>query len=368
MKFFLFLAFVLLLFGVLIWNAGRQAFLTVRAFFPGCKATSFAIVYSATVSALLLLFFLSHSVLPRPLVTVTWYAMGFFVYFLMIFNLLAVVSIAERLLPRLTHLRSVAGSVAFLLLITVFLYGSIHAGKVKLKNYSVSLGKDAPSMKAVLISDLHLGSTLGEKRLTKIRDTVLREKPDVLLIAGDIFDGDFDAVQNPERLKEIFREMEPPMGTFACLGNHDAGSSLPQMLSFLKEANVTLLNDEAVTLENQVVIAGRRDSSPIGATNEKRKPLTLPEGDGPVILLDHQPGNLAEYGSEIDLVLCGHTHKGQMFPFGFITDALFEVDYGYYQRSPDSPQVIVSSGVGFWGPPLRVASDCEIVSIEINPQ
>lgn len=367
MKFYLFLALTVFLFGLLIGNAGREAFLSLRAFFPKIKKRAFSYSYAGAVGFLILIFFLSRSVLPQAAILVTWYLWGFFAYFLMIFNLLSLITLAAKVFSKADAFRIVGGVAAFVLLITVFLYGIIHARNLKIKEYSVSLGENTPCVKAALISDLHLGTQVGEKRLTQVRDAIISQKPDVLLIAGDVFDGNFYDVQSPERLKALFLEMRPPMGTFACLGNHDAGKTTPEMLRFLEEAGITLLADEAVTLPNGIVIAGRRDSSPIGGNTEKRIPLSLPESDAPVIVLDHQPSNLSEYGSEADLVLCGHTHKGQIFPIGLITDALFEVDYGYYRRSPDSPQVIVTSGVGFWGPPMRVGSDCEAVFIDIKP-
>ena len=112
-------------------------------------------------------------------------------------------------------------------------------------------------------------------------------------------------------------------------------------------------------------MAGRKDSFPIGGQGDKREKLTLPAkaGELPVIVMDHQPGNIRDYGEETDLILCGHTHQGQMFPFNLITNAVFDVDYGYYRASDDSPQVIVTSGAGTWGPPQRVATDNEVAEI-----
>lgn len=86
----------------------------------------------------------------------------------------------------------------------------------------------------------------------------------------------------------------------------------------------------------------------------------------PVIVMDHQPANMIEYGNEVDLILSGHTHQGQIFPANLITNAMFTVDYGYYQKDKDSPQVIVTSGVGTWGPPLRIGTNSEIVQITIE--
>ena len=118
-------------------------------------------------------------------------------------------------------------------------------------------------------------------------------------------------------------------------------------------------------IDSRFVLAGRKDSFPIGGQGERRGSLELPERteDLPVIVMDHQPGNIRDYGKETDLILCGHTHKGQMFPFNLITDAVFDVDYGYYRASVDSPQVIVTSGAGTWGPPQRVATDNDVAEI-----
>ena len=139
------------------------------------------------------------------------------------------------------------------------------------------------------------------------------------------------------------------------------------MLDFLDGAGIRVLMDEAVVIDQRFVLAGRRDSFPIGAHGDSRKNLEgLPDDKSlPVIVLDHQPGNIDEYGNEADLILCGHTHQGQMFPFNLITNAVFDVDYGYYRAGETTPQVIVTSGAGTWGPPLRVATDNEVVEINL---
>jgi len=86
----------------------------------------------------------------------------------------------------------------------------------------------------------------------------------------------------------------------------------------------------------------------------------------PVIVLDHNPANIAEYTTEADLILSGHTHKGQIFPANLFTKWMYTVDYGYYQEKEGFPHVIVTSGVGVWGMPMRIGTDCEIVSIKIT--
>ena len=82
--------------------------------------------------------------------------------------------------------------------------------------------------------------------------------------------------------------------------------------------------------------------------------------------MDHNPGYIGEYGDKADLILCGHTHEGQIFPGNIITDLMYEADYGYYRRDEKSPHVIVSSGVGTWGLPVRVGTQSEVVIITLE--
>ena len=119
-----------------------------------------------------------------------------------------------------------------------------------------------------------------------------------------------------------------------------------------------------------MVLVGRLDGSPIGGYGtQKRKELSefLKNEDKtlPVVVLDHNPGKIHTYTNEADLILCGHTHKGQLFPASFVTNAMYTVDYGYYQKDSQSPHVIVTSGIGYWGMPMRVGTNSEIVSIKI---
>ena len=96
--------------------------------------------------------------------------------------------------------------------------------------------------------------------------------------------------------------------------------------------------------------------------------FTRPDNNLPVVVMDHNPANVDAYSDEVDLILSGHTHKGQIFPGSLITNQMFSVDYGYYRKDAQSPHVVVTSGVGYWGMPLRVGTDCEIVSIRLISQ
>ena len=143
------------------------------------------------------------------------------------------------------------------------------------------------------------------------------------------------------------------------------------MITFLERSNIKLLNDEYEIIDERLVLLGRVDPSPIGGFDElKRKDVTeiiaSLDANMPIVVMDHTPSNIEQYGEEVDLVLAGHTHRGQIFPGNLITNAVFEVDYGHYQKDAASPHVIVTSGVGTWGMPMRVGSNNEIVSINLH--
>lgn len=134
---------------------------------------------------------------------------------------------------------------------------------------------------------------------------------------------------------------------------------------------IKLLNDEYVIIDERLALFGRVDASPIGGFGElKRKDITeeiaSTDTNMPIVVMDHTPINLEQYDENVDLVLAGHTHRGQIFPGNLITNAIFVVDYGHYQKDATSPHIIVTSGVGTWGMPMRVGSNNEIVSINLH--
>ena len=133
----------------------------------------------------------------------------------------------------------------------------------------------------------------------------------------------------------------------------------------------TLLADEYAVIDNRLVLAGRLDASPIGGFDGRRRaPLEsvlagAPEGL-PVVVMDHNPAGASSYGSGVSLVLSGHTLKGQVFPGGLITGMMYDVDHGHWQKDAAAPHVIVTSGVGTWGMPMRVGTDSEVVTIRLH--
>ena len=220
----------------------------------------------------------------------------------------------------------------------------------------------------VMISDIHLGTVGCEGRLESIVKEINSQKPDVVCIAGDLFDSSMDLLSDPEKAIENLKKIESTYGVYACFGNHDAGDTFTQMSDFLEKANINILNDQYTVIDERLILAGRLDKSAIGGRDIKRKALSKIEGDNdlPVVVMDHNPANYSDYSSDVDLILSGHTHKGQIFPVNLVTDILYEVDYGYYRKDSKSPQIIVTSGIGYWGMPMRVGTDSELVVINFE--
>lgn len=305
------------------------------------------------------------------------YCMGVMLY-LLLFTVLADLLL---LIPRLRKFSFtmhplfsgyITVGVLLLTLITCS-YGFINARQIDHVSYEIQLEnkKDISDLNVIMISDLHLGAIGSESRLEKTVSEINAQEPDLVCIAGDFFDTDFAAIQDPEKALKTLKEIHATYGVYACLGNHDGGETYAQMVEYLEQANIQLLDDAYTVIDDRLVLVGRLDASAIGGYgDQKRKSLEdffiREDAALPVIVLDHNPANIHEYSTEADLILCGHTHKGQLFPGNIFTKLMYTVAYGYYQKDSQSPQVIVSSGVGSWGMPMRVGTNCEVVTIHFS--
>ena len=377
----IFVLIIFILLALLTYYIASRLHRGALSFFPNARfGISLSIV---SVLTIFLLISFARSVLPIPKgVNQIWgivggYCMGIYLYlflYTVIIDLISLIFRASKL--AITRHRFFNGITAGLVLFCTFatcLYGTINAHYIDTVSYKISLEDkaDISDLNIVLISDLHLGAVHSESRLDNIVDKINTLKPDVVCIAGDFFDTDFASVQNPESAIQTLKKIRSTFGTYACFGNHDGGRTYKQMENFLEKADIKLLSDEYTVIDNRLVLVGRMDSHPIGGYGkEQRKKLSqffMPiDSSMPVIVMDHNPANINEYGKEADVILCGHTHRGQLFPGSLITDSIYDVDYGYYQKDKNSPQVVVTSGIGYWGIPMRVGTNCEVVCLSIK--
>jgi predicted MPP superfamily phosphohydrolase len=251
--------------------------------------------------------------------------------------------------------------------------GTWNAWNPIVRKYEISIPKAAGERKQLRIavaSDLHLGSIVRNKHLQRLVTLVKGLKPDLILLPGDILDDDIEPFIR-HQMSEQMRELTAPLGTFAILGNHEyIGGKIEEFVKQMKAIDIEVLMDRSVKIADSFYVIGRKDHSADrfgGAASRKGIETLLEEVDTtlPLILMDHQPYHLELAAAQgIDLQLSGHTHRGQMAPFHWITKRLYELDWGYLKKG--NMHTIVSSGFGTWGPPIRLGSRSEIIEIIIQ--
>lgn len=225
-----------------------------------------------------------------------------------------------------------------------------------------------PLVKIVAASDIHLGSIISNGRLERFVKMVNEQKPDIILLAGDIFDEDLGPIIRNDMGQQLAK-LSAPLGVFAITGNHEYIGGVTAAVEYMENHNITVLRDTFITVGNMLTIVGRDDKQAKTMGGEQRKELVeIVRGIDAnlfTVLLDHQPYNLQNaVENGIDLQISGHTHHGQMFPLNLITRAIFEVSKGY--KRIDDTHIYVSTGFGTWGPPVRVGNRPEIVVFEIS--
>ena len=280
------------------------------------------------------------------------------------------------------------GAFAILLIAGISGYGIYHAGDIRVRNEEITIAKDFPEreLNIVLLADFHLGYNVGLRQVERVVELVNAEPADLICIAGDIFDNDYAAIRQPEEIADALAKMKSRYGTYACFGNHDvkepilAGFTFPskekqtedtRFLEFFERAGIRLLQDEGVMIDNAFSLFGRKDPFKMRKMGETRKPpAELLEGadhEKPVLVMDHQPKQLDELADAgVDLDLSGHTHNGQLFPVNLFLGMYWKNPYGILQRG--GMFSCVTSGVGVWGPAMRVGTDSEIMRITVHFQ
>lgn len=367
---------VTLLYSGASYYVGQKLFHWMGQLFPSINSLLFTVIYSVIAITLMSMFIPFSGSMKHITNLLGSHWMGIFVYLLLFFGFLDFIFLVLKWMNvDVTPTMQFYGGLTVMLLTIGFVsYGLYNATQIKQVAYDIELKETtaASGMKIILISDLHLGAVNSEKRLEDMVAQINALEPDLICVVGDIFNDYYGAIQKPEHAIATLQKMKATYGVYGSLGNHDGGNTFGQMIDFLERSNIQLLNDDYTVIDNRLILVGRIDPSPIGggygeiarsSVDELFKEMnpTLP-----VVVMDHTPSNLGQYEEEVDLILAGHTHKGQVFPGNLITNLVFEVDYGHYQRDDNSPHVVVSSGVGTWGMPMRVGTNNEIVSIQLD--
>lgn len=356
----------------------------------------FAVIYVLLSTSLLTGFLIKNPKSLHRMLKITGnYFLGIFLYTLVIILLADFGRILLKYVFHASWIHSrtaftVAGAICALLILLLSACGIFHAKYIKTTSYDVIINKTIPertSMKVVLLADTHFGYNAGVLHARELVRKINKQKPDLVCIAGDIFDNEYDAIRNPEKLEKTLRGIKSTYGVYACWGNHDLNEEIlagftfkhkdgdlsdikdSRMKKFLEDSNIHILEDESVLINDQFYVIGRKDASLTEKIHETRKaPAQLTEKlnrDKPIIMIDHQPKELQELADAgVDLDLCGHTHNGQTFPGNFTIKLMWENPCGLLSK--DNMTNITTSGAGVWGPAMRIGTDSEICSINIQ--
>jgi len=236
------------------------------------------------------------------------------------------------------------------------------------RDYEVAmpgLPKERDGTVVVQISDLHLGTQIGRGWLEKLVAQVESLKPDLLVVVGDVIDGNVSRV---EPLTPVLKKLRAPLGVWAVTGNHEYYAGLEGAVAVLESAGFKLLRGASTEVAPGLVVAGiddltAQEQAGLGADGLSRALANRPAGA--TILLSHTPKHFSpEELRGVSLMLSGHTHNGQIWPFNYLVKTRYPWVGGRYQAGETT--VIVCRGTGTWGPRMRLWRPSELVRITLR--
>ena len=353
----------------------------------------FAVVYLFMALSPVIAFLLPKSAVAIVIRRISTYWIGIMLYsllYVVLFDLLRLIAKHTKLKNTLLFSRGSVisiGSVVVACAVATCLYGIFNARNIKVNEYSVTVNKSCGSdkhLKAVLVADLHMGYAIGVDHITNMVEKINQQDADIVIIAGDIFDNSYDGMDDPEGIKAQLKSIKSKYGVYAVYGNHDIDEKIlmgftfdwggkqlhnEKMTNFMKECNIKLINDESVLINDEFYLVGRRDTDKPGTEDGTRTEISELTKDldktKPIFVLSYEPDELqktADAGADIDF--SGHTHDGQLFPGNLTIGLFWENPCGMIKK--DNMYSIVTSGVGVYGTFMRVGTDAEICSVDID--
>ena len=312
--------------------------------------------------------------------------------FVIWFDLIRIILLKWKLInEKIIHARKtfiLVGILCFLVVGAFSTYGVIHAKKIVVNSYQVQIDKKVDkfsNLKVALVSDLHFGYNSSLSHVKKMVKLINESDPDVVVISGDIFDNSYEAIYEPDKIIQEIKKIKTKYGVYAVYGNHDIDEKIlagftfswkknknlndPRMTSFLEKANIKLLRDESLLIDDSFYLVGRIDYHKYGMKVEKRKTIeelvSSFDKSKPIILIDHEPYELEKIAKVgVDLDLSGHTHNGQMFPSNVFIKFIWKNPHGLLKV--DNMYSAVTSGVGVYGPNMRVGTTAEVMVLDLS--
>lgn len=265
------------------------------------------------------------------------------------------------------HLQQAAlGGVLFGTAIAASVYGMLNAAAPRVKRVTVKLENLPPAWRgrrAALVSDTHLGHVRGEDFLRRVVRMIMREAPDIIFFAGDMYDG---TMVDAEREAEPLRELKAPQGVYFIGGNHEGIRDRATYFRAVEGAGVRVLNNERVEVDGlQVVGVHYRESTDTVAYAAVLSQAGIDRGRASILVV-HAPHHLeVPEAAGISLQVSGHTHGGQFWPYTRIVKRIYGA-FAYGLQKFGGIQVYTSDGAGTWGPPLRVGTTPEVVLMRLE--
>lgn len=253
--------------------------------------------------------------------------------------------------------RTTTGITALIIWVLLCLYGVFCATAIKTISLNFSSKAISRKYKLIQISDVHIGSR-SKQFLQRVVDKCNSHQPDGVLITGDLLDSSSVSTEELRPLADLSCRV------WMCLGNHERYVDLQAAIAAVETNGVEILRNRSVRF-NELCILGIDD-----ADDNRQVGRMLPQIDWPAdaytILLYHRPSGWDDaVAHSVDLMLSGHTHGGQIWPFGLLVKLQFRRMLGLFSQA--NQHLYVSAGTGTWGPTLRLGTRCEMAVIEIGP-
>lgn len=266
-----------------------------------------------------------------------------------------------------------SGIVPFLIVCLMFGYGAYNMTQLVRTEYTVTSDKFSHNYRIILITDTHYDTIQSPDVIKNKIEEMNALQPDFVVLGGDIV----EEGTSKEAMQEVFQvlgNIDAKYGVYYVYGNHDKQPYTDQPAYTEKELEqaissngITILKDQWIAINDDLLLAGRDDAAWGNQSGRASVEELLQGADRKryMVMLDHQPIEAEENaGQGVDLELSGHTHAGQIFPVGYISEWTGTLNYGEYQR--DNCKVIVSSGATGWGYPIRTEGKCEYVVIDLE--
>ena len=339
-----------------------KRFYIVQKLSRGKKAIQYAI---ASIPVLALIVLALFKMVPVVIVTM---------YLMIIWMLCDLVGIIVRKITKKTCKVYLAGIAAIVLTASFFGYGYYNAHNIVKTEFTVKTNKkiDGNHLKVAMFADSHVGTMFDGKEFEQISKDIMKNNPDVVVVCGDYVDDDTTRQEMLDATKAL-GQMKPKYGTYMIFGNHDdpyfhyRDFTTNELRQELAKNHVELLEDEVEEICPRVFVAGRKDKFDKPRKKAAELIKNIDTNKDFTIMLDHQPNDFAsEAKAKPDLVLCGHTHGGQLIPLGWTTEIFKTNDCRYGKVKKNNTTFFTSSGIAGWGIPFKTGAKSEYVIINVD--